>query len=307
MKRQSENIHKSILHRLRNLAKEENIPQANILLDYGMQCFPNRLSRTEYWEKFILKGGMVFSALNIPNRRSTRDLDFQGMLNNDMDVLTQVIKEICDVEIEYDVMEFDTSSVTATEIMLEANYPGLRFKFLGYLGKSRISMVVDVSFGGSIVPKVLVLDFPTLLDSPSFKILRYPLETVISEKLETTISKSEFNSRRKDFYDLWLLSQEEEFDGAVLAQAIKATFQDRNTELPANINDIFSDDFILRHQSAWSSFLKREALDEVAPGDFRVAVKALRQFLLPPLAAIQQNMPFAMLWQPEGPWGSEAN
>ena len=112
---------------------------------------------------------MVFSALSIPYRRSTRDLDFQGMLDNDKDSLTQVIKQICDVEVEYDGVEFDLSSIMATEIRLEANYPGIRFKFLGYLGKSRINMVVDVSFGGSIVPDVLVLDFPTLLDSPTFQ------------------------------------------------------------------------------------------------------------------------------------------
>ena len=99
-----------------------------------MQCFLNRLSRTEYWEKFILKGGMVFSALSIPYRRSTRDLDFQGMLDNDKDSLTQVIKQICDVEVEYDGVEFDLSSIMATEIRLEANYPGIRIQILGIFG-----------------------------------------------------------------------------------------------------------------------------------------------------------------------------
>ena len=305
MKRHPEGIHKSILHRLKNQAREENLPQANILLYYGMQCFLNRLSRTEYWDKFILKGGMVFNALKIPNRRATKDLDFQGVLSSDKDNLIKVIKEICDINIEADGVEFDASTVTAAEIMLEANYPGIRVKFLGYLGKSKINMVLDVSFGGSIIPNALVLDFPTLLDSPTFKIKQYPLETVISEKLETTISKSEFNSRRKDFYDLWLLSEEKEFDGAVLIRAIKATFQDRNTNLPSDINNIFSDQFISQYQSAWVTFLKKEALEKVAPEDFEIVVKKLRLFLLPPIEAIAQDKPFEMLWKSGGSWRSK--
>ena len=289
MKELPENIHTSILQRLKNQAIAENLPQANILLYYGMQCFLDRFSRTEYWDKFILKGGMIFDALKIPNRRTTRDLDFQGVLNNDKDNLIGIIKEICEIKIELDRVVFDTTTITAVEIMSEANYPGIRIKFLGYLGKSKINMVLDFSFGGSITPNALVLDFPTLLDLPTFKIKRYPLETVISEKLETTISRSEFNSRRKDFYDLWLLSGEKEFDGTVLVRAIKATFQDRNTKLPSDVNEIFSDQFIAQHQSAWSTFLKKEALDKFAPDDFEIVVKALRLFLLPPLAACRRG------------------
>ena len=135
-----------------------------------------------------------------------------------------------------------------------------------------------------------------------FKIKQYPLETVISEKLETTISKSEFNSRRKDFYDLWLLSEGEEFDGEVLLQAIKATFQDRNTNLPADLSEIFSYDFVAQHRTAWSAFLKREELEDNAPGDFEEVVVTLRLFLLPLLTAIQQNKRFDMLWKSGGPW-----
>ena len=305
MKRHSEDIHKSILQRLKNQARAENLPQANVLLYYGMQCFLNRLSCTEYWDKFILKGGMIFNALEIPNRRATRDLDFQGVLSKDKDNLISITKEICEINIEPDGVVFDTSTITAEEIMFEANYPGVRTKFLGYLGKSRINMVLDVSFGGSIVPNALVMDFPTLLDVPSFKIRRYPLETVVSEKLETTISKSEFNSRRKDFYDLWLLSQEKEFDGTVLVKAIRATFQDRNTKLPSDIHSIFSDQFIFQHQSAWVAFLRREALDRFAPEDFENVVNALRLFLLPPIEAIDQDKLFEMYWKPKGPWRSK--
>ena len=104
------------------------------------------------------------------------------------------------------------------------------------------------------------LDFPTLLDLHNFKInLTISLrKTVISEKLETTISSSRSSIADENIsYDLWLLSEGEEFDGEVLLQAIKATFQDRNTNLPADLSEIFSYDFVAQHRTAWSAFLKK--------------------------------------------------
>jgi hypothetical protein len=94
-------------------------------------------------------------------------------------------------------------------------------------------------------------------------------------------------------------------DGTVLVRVIKATFRDRNTKQPSDVNEIFSDQFIAQHQSAWSTFIKKEALDKFAPDDFEIVVKALRLFLLPPLMAINQDEPFEKSWEPGESWRPE--
>lgn len=303
MKRRSDSRHISILHRLRNRAKEEKLPPNTVLPYYGMECFLNRLSKTEYRKQLILKGGLIFNALNIPLRRSTKDIDFQGYIEHDMDALVNIVKEICAVRAD-DGVEFDTNSMTAEQIMLDANYEGVRIKLVGYLGKSKINLQLDFSFVDVITPGEKEIEYPTLLDTAPFKVFGYPLETVIAEKLETIVRRSEFNSRRKDFYDLWLLSKMREFDGSLLLRAIKETFQNRRTGIPGGLITALSDDFARRYQTEWTTFLEREGLSDPSLDNFEAVVGDLKLFLLPPLEAANNGDPFMAVWEPGGPWAS---
>jgi predicted nucleotidyltransferase component of viral defense system len=302
MRRRSDSRHISILHRLRNRAKEEKLPPNTVLPYYGMECFLHRLSKTKYRKQLILKGGLIFNAFNIPLRRSTKDIDFQGYVEHDVDALVNIVKEICAVPTD-DGVEFDIDSMTAKQIMLEAHYEGVRIKLVGYLGKSKINLQLDFSFVDVITPGEKELEYPTLLDTDPFKVLGYPLETVIAEKLETMVRRSEFNSRRKDFYDLWLLSKMRGFDGSLLLRAIKATFENRETRIPKDVAAL-SDDFAKQYQRNWKAFLETEGLADPDLDNFEAIVGDLKLFLLPPLEAANNRDPFIAVWEPGGPWTS---
>jgi predicted nucleotidyltransferase component of viral defense system len=303
MKRRADSRHISILHRLRNRAKEEKLPPNTVLPYYGMESFLRRLSKSKYREQLILKGALIFNAFNIPLRRSTRDIDFHGYLDNGVDTLANIVKEICEVPAD-DGVEFDTNSMRSEQIMLDANYEGVRIKLVGYLGKSKINLQLDFSFVDVITPGEKELEYPTLLDTAPFKVFGYPLETVIAEKLETMVRRSEFNSRRKDFYDLWLLSKMRGFDGSLLLRAIKETFQNRKTGIPGGLITALSDDFAKRYQTEWTAFLRREGLAGPGLDNFEAIVGDLKLFLLPPLEAANNRDPFSAVWEPGGPWTS---
>ena len=302
MKRQSQPRHISILHRLRNRAKDENLPPKSILPYYGMECFLHRLSNSKYRSKFILKGGLIFNALNIPDRRSTRDIDFRGFVDNDVDTVVQIVKEICSIPVEEDGVEFDTDSMKAEQIMLDTNYEGVRIRLIAYLGKARINLQLDFSFVEVINPEVVALEYPTLLETPSINILGYPLETVIAEKLETMVRRSEFNSRQKDFYDLWLLSKTSSFSGSILLEAITETFEYRGTAIPKGTITALSEDFARQFQKDWSVFVDREGLLDPDLDDLSVELADIRLFLLPALQAASRADAFETAWIPGGPW-----
>lgn len=223
-------------------------------------------------------------------------------MDNDVDNLVRIVNEICSIPVEHDGVEFDTDSLKAERIMLDANYEGVRMRLIGYLGKSRTNLQLDFSFVDVINPEVVELEYPTLLDTSPFKILGYPLETVIAEKLETMVRRSEFNSRQKDFYDLWLLSKTRNFSGALLLQAINATFENRGTPIPKGVIMALSDNLARRFQNDWTGFVDREALSGRAPVDFDAVLQDLRLFLLPPLEAASGETTFKTTWKQGGPW-----
>ena len=111
------------------------------------------------------------------------------------------------------------------------------------LENAKIPVQADVGFGDAVTPEADEIIFPTLLDLPAPKLRAYPIYTVVAEKLEAMIYLGEPNSRMKDFFDVWFLSQRFEFSGQTLMEAIKATFQQRKTPLPNESPIAFSKDF----------------------------------------------------------------
>lgn len=139
--------------------------------------------------------------------------------------------------------------------------------------------------------------YPTLLDMPSPHIKAYPIETVVAEKLKTIVSKGVLNSRMKDFYDLRILSQEFEFDGGNLSNAIKATFERRGTTIPIERPIAFTEEFYAGpdKQQQWQAFLRTSKLEDA---DLKLdeVVKDIEKFLWPPLTAVAENATFAKNW-----------
>ena len=123
------------------------------------------------------------------------------------------------------------ASIEAARIKEGAEYEGVRVRFIATLAQARIPMQIDIGFGDVIVPAPTQVEYPTLLDFPAPVLLAYPKETVVAEKLEALTKLGLLNSRMKDYYDLALLSRLYSFNGAVLVEAIIATFRHRETPI----------------------------------------------------------------------------
>ena len=187
----------------------------------------------------------------------------------------------CAASVEPDGLEFDAKTVQAAVIKENAEYSGIRVKFLGRLEAARIPMQIDIGFGDAVVPPPVEVEVPTLLDFPAPKLNGYQRETTIAEKFQTMVMLGTVNTRMKDFYDLWLLSESFDFDGKQLAEAIRATFKARATEPeaePAALGPAFANS--ADAQKLWTAFLKKSALTD-APTRFPVVIGAIRAFLLP--------------------------
>jgi predicted nucleotidyltransferase component of viral defense system len=293
----------SIRQRLLNIAREREEELQILFMRYGVERYLYRLSKTKYNSQFVLKGAMLLAVLANEPYRTTKDLDFLGYGDDSPERLVRVFRDICLTEVEPDGLEFDTDSIHIEEIRGEFEYGEHRIRLISFLGNARIPLQIDVAFGDAITLEVLELDYPTLLDLPRPQIRAYPPETVIAEKLQTLVDLGIQNSRMKDFFDLYFLSNTFDFDGEQLAIAIKATFKRRGTKVPDQIPLALSDEFSNDRdkQEQWRAFLRKNKLQN-APEDLVVVIEDLGKFLLPPLMAAGRNDTFEQSWAEGGKW-----
>jgi predicted nucleotidyltransferase component of viral defense system len=303
MKKDIKNIEASVKARLQNKAKEEGRPFSELLQYYGMERFLYRLSRSKYADNFILKGALMFMVWHMPERRTTLDIDFLAQYDNKITSIEKMIKDICKINVISDGLVFDPNDVRGQRIKEDADYEGVRIKFVGLVERSRIPMQVDIGFGDSVYPRPKIIEYPVILDFPKPEIKGYPAESVISEKFETMVKLGLLNSRMKDFYDIWIMSRKFNFDGLELVEALKGTFNHRKTPLPEN-KPLFTEEIYDEksdRQNLWKAFLKKGEIKNV-PGILSITAKDIEKFLLNPLIAINQNDKFNKKWKAPGPW-----
>ena len=197
----------SVHEKLKNLAKQRGRPFQELFYYYSIERFLYRFSRSLYASRFVLKGGLMFIGWGIDLRRPTRDIDVQGYVENSIENLVSIVKDICVQQVETDGMSFDPDSVRGERIMNDADYQGMRIFFIGRLGKAPIHLHLDVSFANVITPHHIEIDYPSLLGMPEFQLRGYPVQTSIAEKFQAMVVLGTINGRMKDFYDIWLLSQ----------------------------------------------------------------------------------------------------
>jgi len=237
----------------------------------------------------------------MPIVRPTMDIDMLGRLESSEDVLARVIKECMGVTVEDDGLIFNAKTVTTETITEDADYQGIRVKFKASLGNADITLQVDVGIDDDVVPGPLWIDYPVLLDNEKPHLLAYTPESTIAEKYQAMVELDMLNSRMKDFYDIWLLSNNLDFDGKQLAEAIRVTFGRRKTALPASIPTALSDRFIEddRKQTQWKAFLRKSGLKQI---DLRETVEKLRVFLMLPTAGLLNEGDFDLRWKPGEGW-----
>lgn len=296
------NIAASVHQRLLNRARESGRPFNELLQLYAMERFLYRLSLTPHAGKFVLKGALMLMAWRVPITRPTRDIDLLGRLKNDMDAVASAVRDACVQEVEPDGMVFDAGSVETARIAEEADYEGVRVRLLGALGKARVSMQIDVGFGDTVSPAAEMTEYPTILDFPAPQLHGYSRESAIGEKFHVMVRRDTINSRMRDFYDVWLLSRRFDFDGGILATAVKKTFANRSTEVPASpvaLSAVFGEQ--ADKAAMWKAFIRKSRLGD-APPSFADVVVAVAAFLGPVAAALAEGRPFEKAWPAGGPW-----
>lgn len=293
----------SVRQRLLNLARERKEDFGLVLTKYGLERVLYRISRSKHRDVFVLKGALLFELWTEQRYRPTRDADFLARGQNSPERFAAIFKEICDAEVEDDGIRFDAATVTAERITEEADYEGIRVKFVGYLEGARIPIQIDLGFGDAITPAPIEAELPTLLDLPAAKLLTYPRESVIAEKFEAIVSLGMANSRMKDLHDIRSLSREFAFTGDVLSEAIAKTFKTRRTEFPTGQVLVFTSEFFDNEdkKKQWAAFCNKNRT-YIAEISLEAVCRELEQFLMPVVEAVNKNGGFPRKWSPGGPW-----
>jgi len=296
----------SVFQRLLSHARTHGEDFNLLLLRYGIERFLYRLSISAHADRFILKGASLFLVWKGQNFRVTKDADLLAFGPAHAENLTGVFKELCQAASEdVDGIEFLPDTVRAVPIREEQEYGSVRVTLMSLLHQARIPLQFDIGFGDAVTPAPEKIEFPTILDAPAPRLLAYPRDTMIAEKLEAMVVLGMANSRMKDFYDLYVLAREFAFNGATLAGAIRATFRQRKTQIPPEpplaLTEQFAQDDTKPIQ--WKAFIRKSALEQDVPG-FPDVLAHLREFLLPPLKAASGQALFPKEWNAGGPWVS---
>ena len=302
--RNIKNMAASIHQRLLNAAKLSGRPFNELLQYYAIERFLFRLSKSDYANRFFLKGALTLLVLRTPVTRPTRDIDLLGRIDNDLGAVRATIATICEQKVEPDGLTFDSASVTTERIAEDADYHGVRAKFRGSLGNARIAMQIDIGFSDVMTPGPVQISYPTILDQPRPQLNAYNRETVVAEKFEAMVKLGMLNSRMKDFFDIWALSQNFDFHGRELAEAIQKTFAQRESRVTADAV-CFTADFAAdpSKSAQWSAFLRNGRLIDT-PTNFADIVESVRRFLRPVTEKLATSEAFVGNWSPGGPWRS---
>ncbi len=297
MKSEKSNIAHSIRDRLLNISREKKEDFQLILTRFALERFLYRLYKSGHSDKFILKGAFLFTLWTKQYYRPTKDIDFLSYTSNQPEVLHRIFKEICEVEVEHDGLIYDSGNISVEETIEGNTYHGLRIKLLAFLQNIRIPLQFDIGFGDAVYPSIEKLDYPSLLDFPKPIIHVYPLESLISEKVEAMVDLGMQNSRMKDFYDVYSLSRIFDIDGSVLQKAINATFTRRKTGFSKSPPLALTDEFAFDNDKIkqWQQFTRRNSLPN-APVSLAAVIDELKDLLLPVFTAINENVDFSYTW-----------
>ena len=253
------NTAKQLKDLIRNLSKKKSADAQILMRNYMMERFLERMSVSQYQDKFILKGGMLVAAMVGLDARATMDIDatIKGTDVN-VEAVERIVSDIVSVPLE-DGVTFRIKQIS--EIMDEADYPGVRVSMETEFDGVRTPLKIDISTGDVITPKEIQYSFKLMLEERFIDVWAYNLETVLAEKLETVISRNITNTRMRDFYDIHILLKlyGNTLDAQVLREALQATAKKRGTErylrdVAAIFNEVQNDPNM---QKLWNAYQKK--------------------------------------------------
>lgn len=255
----------SLKGKIRNIANSKNLRSQEVLQMFFFERFLERLSKSEYKFNFVIKGGLLISSMIGIDNRTTMDMDttIKGVPLK-AETIRNIVSEIINVEVD-DSIEFEITDIS--HIREEDEYENFRVHLIANFGKIKNDMKIDITTGDAITPKEIEYLYPCMFQEESFRVLAYPLETILAEKYESVIKRNIATTRMRDFYDLYNLYnlRKEDINFDILKQAIIST-ANRRESLPFMkqaveiIEDIKEDDYL---KELWKVYL----LDNLYVGD----------------------------------------
>lgn len=216
--------------RIKSVAKQNNADARTLMRIYMMERFLERLAQSEYRDNFIIKGGILVTAMIGVAHRSTMDIDTSMKnLNLSAEDALRVVNQVKNIDLD-DGVSFEVKDVS--NIMDEMEYPGIRVTMNANVGRLITPLKIDISTGDVITPRAIEFNYDLLLEDRSISLWSYNLETILAEKLQTVLARGILNTRMRDFYDIRMLldTYEDKVNKAVLKDAFAATCKKRGTD-----------------------------------------------------------------------------
>ena len=216
--------------RIKSVAKQNNADARTLMRIYMMERFLERLAQSEYRDNFIIKGGILVTAMIGVAHRSTMDIDTSMKnLNLSAEDALRVVNQVKDIDLD-DGVSFEVKDVS--NIMDEMEYPGIRVTMNANVGRLITPLKIDISTGDVITPRAIEFNYDLLLEDRSISLWSYNLETILAEKLQTVLARGILITRLRDFYDIRMLldTYEDKVNKAVLKDAFAATCKKRGTD-----------------------------------------------------------------------------
>jgi len=283
----------SVIAKLKNKAKESGRSNQLCMQLFCQEEFLRRLEKSKYANNFVLKGGLFLYTLTDFDSRVTVDVDFMlRKIPNTPEKLQEVIDEIINSDNTNDFITFEIKSISP--ISVNKQYPGIHADIVARIKNTRTPFGIDFGIGDIIVPESKKRKIPTQLpDFPSPVVQTYSIETTVAEKIDAILSLMEFSSRMKDYYDIWYLANKFDYDGKVLAEAMKKTFDNRERAFDlSQFNQVIAFDSDDAMQKKWTAFCKKVSADN----DFKAVIKMIDNFLSEPFTAVLSEKEFNKTW-----------
>ena len=292
-------VHARLVQHAKAIGSDSNL----VLARYGTERFLYRLSQSPHGDRFVLKGALLMLVWLGETIRPTRDADLLGFGDLSEESLAQILKDVCAVQVDPDGLQYLISSIDVSAIRAADDYGGLRGIVQARLGNARLRVQIDVGIGDAVVPSPEWLEYPSLLGFPPPRLRVYRPETAIAEKLHAMVELGADNSRMRDFFDIYALATQRNFDGESLTAAIRATFERRGTPIPETLPLALTSEFATlgTKLTQWRGFLTKSGVRS-APRELDQVVMTIATFLEPVIGAARARRSFNMTWAPRGAW-----
>lgn len=291
----------SVLARLKNKAAESGRSYQLCLQLFCQEEFLRRLEKSKYAENLVLKGGLFLYSLTDFDSRVTVDVDFLlRKIPNTPEQLKGILEEIIVVQTGNDFVTFEIKDVAP--IAVAKKYAGIGASMVAYIKNTRTPFGIDFGVGDIIVPKQEKRKIPTQLDdfvAPTIN--TYSIETTVAEKIDAILSLMEFSSRMKDYYDIYYLANKFGFNGAMLTEALKKTFENRGHSFTIEqFEQVMSFDKDEAMQKKWKAFVRKI---DTKTDDYSTVLKTIKGFLTKPFTAAVGGKEFTEEWSvTNGEW-----